>query len=396
MASYATVTEGRTLSAKYRGIRIKLQNTETRPEDIVESLLKKCHVDDLETVQPMPGRGNWVIVFTREELVNNCLLGLDINGENVHPQRVAKERYVYASVQYVPPDISNDEIALALSDFTEVKSIKDQYMREYPGIKTGRRLVVLKPHGDLPPFFDVGGVRATLMFKGRIACCPYCDGTDHLGRECPNKKAKKICFHCEKPGHFRRECPERQSTQREPPPPENEQEAAERIAGTDGDVESLGNSTESDSETDIEDMQEDTQTSMKETGPSSDTAAKDSTGLEIDTNFSSTGPSATPLLFSAPAANSDKPSDDKTSPPGTFSFNQLFTLPKSTPVFFQAPSKGNQNGARHHLPPVAPFKPGSKRHSKTPSPRADLRFPTKKADKESVDEASRALDFVAK
>ena len=87
----------------------------------------------------MPGKGNWVIVFSREELVNNCLMGINIKGEFIIPQRVAKERYVYASVHFAPPDISNEEIEEALTDFTEVKNIKHQYMEDYPNIMTGKR-----------------------------------------------------------------------------------------------------------------------------------------------------------------------------------------------------------------------------------------------------------------
>ena len=144
MASYATVMDGRTISSKYRGIRLRIDASKTA-EEIVQSLQKKCGVHDIETVQPMPGKGNWIVVFSREELVNNCLLGIKIKGEHVIPLRVAKERYVYASVHFGPPDISNEEVECALEEFTDVKSIKHQYMEDYPHIKTGKRLVILKP-----------------------------------------------------------------------------------------------------------------------------------------------------------------------------------------------------------------------------------------------------------
>ena len=381
MASFATVTAGRVISSKYRGITIRTLET-TTAEEIVRSLTKKCAVGEIETVQPMPGKGNWVIVFSREELVNNCLMGIDIKGDFIIPRRVAKERYVYASVHFVPPDISNEEVECALEEFTDVKSIKHQYMEDYPHIMTGKRLVILKPHGSLPAYFNVGEVRVSLMFKGRVACCPYCDGTNHLGRNCPNKKAKKLCFGCNKPGHFKRDCPERDSrrqnnqTEQTEPAPEPATEPVPEPAPltTKDTAEHEENSGDADGEmSEMESSHEDTngesehEAILKPPSPES-TLSLPATELENTDGPFHFNASDTPVIFSPPSQ------EPEASPPAK---SLTLTLPEAKPYFFDAPTKAKvAEGAKHKLPPVVPYRfvthPKGKRNSNTISPRAGL------------------------
>ena len=129
--SYASVTEGKLLSEKYRGIKLRfVEHKDTTAEDIVKGLKSRCNVVDVETVQPMPGRGNWIVVFSREEIAENCLGGIIINGEELIPKRVAKSRFVHASVSFIPPDVSHEEQVDALEEFATVIDIKHQYMRD--------------------------------------------------------------------------------------------------------------------------------------------------------------------------------------------------------------------------------------------------------------------------
>ena len=126
--------------------------------------------------------------------------------KRIHPVLMA-QRFVTATVAYAPPDATLGDIERALEHYTEVISIKDLYVRDFPGIKNGKR-VVLKPRkGRLPAFFQVMRYKASLFFSGRVACCPYCERADHLGRDCPRKREKK-CFKCGRIGHYQRNYPD--------------------------------------------------------------------------------------------------------------------------------------------------------------------------------------------
>ena len=378
MTSYASVTEGKLLSAKYRGIKLRfVEHKDTTAEDIVKGLKSRCNVVDVETVQPMPGRGNWIVVFSREEIAENCLGGITINGEELIPKRVAKSRFVHASVSFVPPDVSHEELVDALEEFATVIDIKHQYMRDYPHIKTGKRLVTLKPNNTLPPYVDVAGVRASLNFQGRIACCPYCEKATHLGRDCPNKLARKLCFHCKKPGHFKRECPE--LNKRRPRAEENAQSRTENPSparpepSNDNDEDNNNNNdneqavNETDADADNEESDDD----------SNDSAMDETTANQEETTDPATSPAthsppfdllfaqdATPVLFSAPSQEPEKPS-----PPVL----PIFDIPAKPPVYFKPPTTESHTEARHKLPPVVPYNfMGEKRQTTSESPRSGL------------------------
>ena len=85
------------------------------------------------------------------------------------------------------------DIERALEPYAEVISIKDLYIRDFPEIKNGKQRVVLKPwESKLPSLFQVGRYKASLFFTGRVSCCPYCEQTDHLGKDCSRKHEEML------------------------------------------------------------------------------------------------------------------------------------------------------------------------------------------------------------
>ena len=192
-------------SLRYRSVKFECKDADVKDVDIVRALMVQCDVDDIERVHPMPGN-YWVVVFSTPELAEEATNGFILRETKIYPNLIA-QRFITATVAFAPAIASLGDIERALEPFAEVISIKDLYIREFPAIKNGKQRVVLKPRGaGLPSFFQVGRYKASLFFTGRVSCCPYCEETTHLGRDCTTKHVKR-CFTCGQRGHISRNCP---------------------------------------------------------------------------------------------------------------------------------------------------------------------------------------------
>ena len=194
-----------------RSVKFTFQE-DVKDYDIVRALLVSFDKEDIERVQSMPGH-IWLVIFKNVTLAEEATYGFILKEEKVRPKLVS-QHFITTTVAYVPPDVPMREIEEALERFADVLSLKELYMRDFPGIKNGKQRAVLKPReGGLPSFFPIRDKKASLFFTGRISCCPYCEERDHLGRDCPTKRIRR-CFTCRATGHIRRNCPgyDRQNT----------------------------------------------------------------------------------------------------------------------------------------------------------------------------------------
>ena len=119
-----------------------LFDEEVKDYDVVRALLVSFDEEEIERVQAMPGHV-WVVVFKNATLAEEATNGFILKEQRVRPKLVA-ERFVTATVAYVPPDASMREIEEALERFADVVSLKELYLRDFPGIRNGRQRVILK------------------------------------------------------------------------------------------------------------------------------------------------------------------------------------------------------------------------------------------------------------
>ncbi|KAJ7360258.1 hypothetical protein OS493_016888 [Desmophyllum pertusum] len=184
----------------------------TKAEDITRALLVHVDVKDIEAIQQDPGRGNWSVTFTEiataEQIANNGFLLME---EHIMPlaYRVC---LVTATVAFVPPGTTRQDVEDTLEQYAEAKQVLHIYMRDFPTIKSGKFRVVLQPKGEGPPktllpaYISINGTKGALLFASRIPRCPYCNSADHFVRDCPCK-GQKLCHQCGELGHLQANCP---------------------------------------------------------------------------------------------------------------------------------------------------------------------------------------------
>ena len=163
-----------------RSVKFTFQE-DVKDYDIVRALLVSFDEEDIERVQAMPGH-IWLVICKNATLAKEATYGFILKEQKVKPKLVS-QHFITTTVAYVPPNVPMREIEDALERFADVVSLKELYMRDFPGIKNGKQRAVLKPReGGLPSFFPIRDKKASLFFTGRISCCPYCEERDHLGR----------------------------------------------------------------------------------------------------------------------------------------------------------------------------------------------------------------------
>ena len=122
---------------KYRSVKFVSANPEVKDVDIVRALMVQCDVDDIERVHPMPGN-YWVVVFSTTELAEEATNGFILKEEKVYPKLIG-QRFITATVAFAPPITSLGDIERALEPFVEVISIKYLFIRDFPGIRNGKK-----------------------------------------------------------------------------------------------------------------------------------------------------------------------------------------------------------------------------------------------------------------
>jgi hypothetical protein len=95
----------------------------------------------------------------------------------------------YIRIFNLLPEVGEEHIERVLRDYGTVKKhVREKFPNSF-GVEifTNVRGVYMELAKPLPPFMQVGNLRAKFYYQGMTEMCFYCNGTDHIKINCPKK-----------------------------------------------------------------------------------------------------------------------------------------------------------------------------------------------------------------
>jgi hypothetical protein len=95
----------------------------------------------------------------------------------------------YVRIYNLIPEVEDHHIENALRDFGKIKKHVQEKFPAALGVDicTGVRGVYMELEKPLPPYMSIGNLRAKFFYQGMTEGCFYCNGTDHIKKDCPKK-----------------------------------------------------------------------------------------------------------------------------------------------------------------------------------------------------------------
>jgi hypothetical protein len=95
----------------------------------------------------------------------------------------------YVRIFNLIPEVEDENIAAVMEQFGTIKKLVKEKFPAALGVDifTGVRGVFMEISKPLPPYVAIGNLRAKLFYQGMSEGCFYCNGTDHVKKDCPKK-----------------------------------------------------------------------------------------------------------------------------------------------------------------------------------------------------------------
>ncbi|XP_077512347.1 uncharacterized protein LOC144123379 [Amblyomma americanum] len=171
-------------------------------DDLIDAIEEVVGVGGLQYLQPLGGTKFLAAVSSMAQATKMLAAGsLLVAGHQVPLVQLAAP-VVFVKVRRLPPSVSNDALAAALSPFGKVREVTEPVFKSRSHVRSGTRLVKLDMQGAPPNFITVAGHRAVLEYRGMRKVRARCGAKGHLRATCTATR----CGRCAAYGHEADSC----------------------------------------------------------------------------------------------------------------------------------------------------------------------------------------------
>lgn len=185
-------------------VQFRFPSSSPRPSwPEIASFLKQLDVDlaKLETAYKTSQDRSLFVKFTSPEAMKEAL------EKNTEPRRfvyasgtsvevrmaIAGRNACYVRIFDLPPELSDECLALALGDYGKVEWITREKFPANLGLDhlyTGVRGVYMDVEKDIPPSIVVGNRKGQVFYDGLKDVCFLCRGVGHRKKSCPQRQVR--------------------------------------------------------------------------------------------------------------------------------------------------------------------------------------------------------------
>jgi len=93
----------------------------------------------------------------------------------------------------LPPEVSQSNIRIAMSQFGNVQNIQEEtWAKQYRyNVSNGVKIVTMTLSKHIPSYVIIGGHKALTSYEGQPQTCYGCGLTDHMYHACPKRRVAK-------------------------------------------------------------------------------------------------------------------------------------------------------------------------------------------------------------